>query len=295
MAKYVKKHRRDRSDRIYKGGLDSMHILMPYLFRKRCDNEAVLVETLDISALDEYLAKKNAENPEFKYTWFHVITAALCKVLILRPKMNWFISGRRYYEHRDVMASFNIKRKFDDHSEEAMAMFIADREGGSLTEQVHSYVQKMVTKVRVKNETEGTTDKMNILGKLPRFLLKFVFWVLDVLEYFSLYPDALRKDDPSYSSVYISNLGSIKMSANYHHLYERGTLSFFCIIGEKKMRPFFNEDGSYEMRNTIDLAMTIDERIADGYYFSKSIRLLKYLLQNPDLLDLPASEPVEFN
>lgn len=34
------------------------------------------------------------------------------------------------------------------------------------------------------------------------------------------------------------------------------------------------------MRETLDLGLTIDERLADGYYYSKSIRLLKYLLEH---------------
>ena len=29
------------------------------------------------------------------------------------------------------------------------------------------------------------------------------------------------------------------------------------------------------MRETVDLGFTVDERIADGYYYSKSIRLFK--------------------
>ena len=35
------------------------------------------------------------------------------------------------------------------------------------------------------------------------------------------------------------------------------------------------------MRETLDLGLTIDERLADGYYYSKSVRLLKYLLAAP--------------
>ena len=34
----------------------------------------------------------------------------------------------------------------------------------------------------------------------------------------------------------------------------------------------------------------LDERIGDGYYFSKTIRLLKKLLTEPALLDIPAKE-----
>ena len=294
MSSYVKHDRRDRYDRIYLGGLDSMHVLMPYIMPKRCDNEAVLNEVVDITAITEYINAKNAQNPDFKYTWFHVITAALAKVIILRPKMNWFVSGDRLYERRYIKVAFNVKRKFEDESEEAMAIMPIDREGGPIMEQVHSWVQNFVTGVRVKGETEGTTDKMDVLGKLPRFVLRLAFWGMRKMEYFGIYPKSLADVDPTYTSVYISNLGSIKMNANYHHLYERGTISFFTVIGEKKLRPFYKPDGTYEMRDTIPLGMTIDERIADGYYFAKSIRLLRHLLQHPELLDLDAAAPVEF-
>ena len=59
------------------------------------------------------------------------------------------------------------------------------------------------------------------------------------------------------------------------------------------MTPVFQPDGTYEMRETLDLGLTIDERLADGYYYSKSIRLLKHLLEHPELLELPAAQPVE--
>ena len=37
----------------------------------------------------------------------------------------------------------------------------------------------------------------------------------------------------------------------------------------------------------IDIGVTLDERIADGYYFSKSLRMFKQFLQNPEILDKP--------
>ena len=46
------------------------------------------------------------------------------------------------------------------------------------------------------------------------------------------------------------------------------------------------------MRETLDLGLTIDERLADGYYYSKTIKLLKKLLEEPELLDMPANEEV---
>ena len=60
------------------------------------------------------------------------------------------------------------------------------------------------------------------------------------------------------------------------------------------MTPVYDEDGNVTMRQTLDLGLTVDERLADGYYYSKSIRLLKHLLQNPELLELPVSEEVQY-
>ena len=83
------------------------------------------------------------------------------------------------------------------------------------------------------------------------------------------------------------------MNSGYHHLANRGTNSIFVVIGEKKMTPVFNPDGSYEMRETLGLGLTIDERIADGYYFAKSVKILKKLIENPELLEQPINVDVE--
>ena len=98
--------------------------------------------------------------------------------------------------------------------------------------------------------------------------------------------------DPYYSSVVISNLGSIKLKCGYHHLTNWGTCSLFCIIGEKAVRPIYAPDGTMTMKETLDLGLTIDERLADGYYYSKSVRLLKHLLEHPEELEKPMKEEV---
>ena len=286
--------KRDRRDRIYIKDLDAFHIIMPYLIPGRTNNEAVLTEIIDIAKIKEYVNRRNEQNPSYKYSLFQVIAAAIAKTIYLRPKMNWFVKAGRFFERNDVEVSFVVRRQLEDDSEEALAKFVLDRDGGSVLEQVHSYIQDFVTKVRVKGEIEDTTSKMNVLKKLPHFVLKIVFWALDTLDYFGIYPNALKIDDPRFTSVFVSNLGSIRMNADYHHLYEKGTVSFFTVINERKMRPFFKEDGTYEMKDTIKIGMTIDERIADGYYFAKTLKLFQHLLNHPELLELPVSEPVIF-
>ena len=100
--------------------------------------------------------------------------------------------------------------------------------------------------------------------------------------------------DPNYSSIFLSNLGSIKLNSGYHHLTNWGTNSLFIVVGERKMRPFYNDDGTYEMRDSVDIGITIDERIADGYYYAKSLRLVRKLIENPELLDQPLNKEIDY-
>lgn len=290
-----KPDRRDRWDRMFVKDSDPFHFIMPFVMPTRCANEAVMTETFDVTALGRYLQEKNAGNPEFKYTWFHVICAAMAKVMVLRPKLNYFISGYRLYERRDIEIAFVIKHQFVDEAGESLVKFVVDRDGGSLVEQVHSFTRKMVTKVRKNDEVTGISRAFNFFDAVPRPLMKLVVGVLRRMEYHGIYPKALTKDDPCYSSLFITNLGSIKMSADYHHIFEWGTNSFFAVVNEKKKEPFFKEDGSYELRDTIRMSFTVDERVADGFYFAKSIKMLKHIISHPEILDSDASEPVEFN
>ncbi len=117
--------------------------------------------------------------------------------------------------------------------------------------------------------------------------------ILFSLDYRGIVPYSLVKTDPNYCTIFLSNLGSIKLNAAYHHLNNWGTNSLFMVIGEKFRAPLFDESGFVRMRDMLKLGITLDERIADGYYYSRAIHLLKHLLQNPEILERSAGEPLE--
>ena len=285
----------DRRDGYRVRNLDSMHVIAPLLLPRRTDNEAVMNEVFDITALKEYLEKKNADSPEYKYTFFHVILAAIAKTIVLRPRLNRFYEGSRLYDRKDIVFSFVVKKMFTDDGHEAMAIIKIDEESNECPiEQIYEKTKKVVYSVRKEEQKDSTTSIIDkLVNHLPMPILKFVMGTLSWLNHHGLYPKSLMKSDPYFSSVFVSNLGSIKMHASYHHLANCGTNSFFAIVGEKKFRPFFKEDGSYELRDSIDLGLTIDERIADGVYFAKSIKVLHRLLEEPSLLERPLDEEIE--
>lgn len=282
----------DRKDGILLRDLDSMHFIMPQIYPNRCDNEAYISERIDLTAINEYLEKKNAQNPEYKYNLFQVIVSAVLKIITLRPKMNRFIANKNIYQRNEVSAAFVIKKQFTDNSGEALA-FIHSKDSDTL-ESVHNEIYRQVTYCRKDGNRDSSTEGMDLFNRMPRFLAKFIMRIMCMLDRHGLVPQSLIATDPFYSSAVLSNLGSIKLKSGYHHLTNWGTTSLFIIIGEKKMRPFYNDDGTYDMRDSVDLGLTVDERIADGYYFSKTIRLLKKLMENPELLERPFSEEVDY-
>ncbi len=287
----MKKKFGDRKDGVKLKNIHSMHLIMPLMYPNRCDNEAFISERIDLTNVAAYLEKKNASNPEYKYNLFQVMVTAVLKTITLRPKMNRFIANKTMYQHRDVSASFTVKKIFSDNGGEALAQIHA--KDSDTIDTVHDEIFRQVSFCRSDNVDSGTAT-MDALQKLPGFLLKFVGVVVRFLDRHGWMPTSISDGDPYYTSFYITNLGSIKLHAGYHHLTNWGTCSVFVVLGERKKRPFYDDDGTVHMKDSVDIGLTIDERIADGYYYSRTIQLLKKLLENPELLEKPLNEEVDY-
>ena len=61
-------------------------------------------------------------------------------------------------------------------------------------------------------------------------------------------------------------------------------------IGEIHKEPVFKEDGSVEFREMVEFGITLDERIADGFYFARCAEVLKAYIENPKLLLAPIKD-----
>lgn len=90
-------------------------------------------------------------------------------------------------------------------------------------------------------------------------------------------------------------MGSIGLECGYHHLVNWGTNSCFIVVGKKHMVKDYDKQGNEDLHEVIPLGITLDERIADGYYYSGTMALVKELLAHPELLELPADTPVEYS
>ena len=282
----------DRKDGIWLKDIPAMNRLMPTLMPNRADNEAYLTVDIDLRPMNAYLQKLNEGRTTDKYTFFHLVSAAIGKAFILRPKMNRFIVGSKVYQRREITIGFTVKKQFNDHAEEALAFFTYDPK--ETLETYHTKIMQQIHLTKSDTEKDTSTGAMDIVCKLPQWMItsiaKFVLW----LDKHGWAPLSLVGSDPNHAAIFLSNLGSIGLEAGYHHLVNWGTNSCFVVTGKKYLKMEYDSDGNGDLHEVLPISVTLDERIADGYYYSGTMALVKELLTHPELLELPADTPVEY-
>lgn len=282
----------DRYDAKRVRDIDGLHFYMAYLMPKRTDAEVYINEKIDITELLKYIEEKNMSG-ERKVTLFHCVIAVVARTVKMRPLLNRYISGKRYYMRNEISMGFTIKKKFTDHSEETLMIYRPKDE-----ENLCAITDRLAPKVKEakKEEKNGQSvdDILNIVKKLPKPIMHIFMAIMRFLDNTGLMPKAFSSVDTNYVTVMLSNLGSIKCDAVYHHLNNFGTNGIVITIGEMHKEVMLDENNNPIIRDVVNIGATLDERIADGFYFARSLKLIKHLFKNPHLLDKTLGEEIDF-
>lgn len=258
----------------------------------RCNSDVYINQKLDVTNLVKYM--DNHKEDQDKISYFHVFATALGKLIYNRPKLNRFVANRHIYEHNEIILSFIAKFSFNDDSEEMMVMIpIGDNDNlfsisKKISEKVNSIRRDSIKK-------KGANKAIDFLGKLPNIVRIPILGIFKWCDKKGILPKTLIKDNLYYSSMIVSNLGSIKCGAIYHNITNFGTCSSLTTIGEIKKEEVINESRKKKIRSVCEFGINIDERIADGYYFAKSFNLFQYILNNPELLEQEMSKKIDLN
>ena len=283
----------DRRDGRWVREVTGLQCIMSNLMPNRTDCEVCLQDKFDVTELMAYLEKKNASHPDYKTTLFHCILVAVTKMVRERPFLNRFIQGRRTYERYGISLGFVAKRRFADGAEESLMVLTPSDE--DTLDTVSRKIVGDTTKMRKSETADGGIDAtIDVFKKIPRLLLMFVIRCIRWLDFWGLVPKSLTEGDPNFTSVFLSNLGSIKCPAVYHHLNNYGTNSIMVTIGTLHKEELIMPDGTKQIRDVVDFCATLDERIADGFYFARSLKLIRHIFAHPEMLDRPIGEPSGF-
>ena len=286
----AKKRFGDRKDAKRVRNITGMAQLSMDLKPNRSVSDVYINQKMDLTNLSKYIEKKKADGA--KYSFFHAFVTAIGKVLYNRPKLNYFVANRHIYEHNDIVISFVAKVSFDDKAEEMMILIKIDPE--DTIETISQKISDKVNNIRNSNfEKQGANSAIDFLGKLPNPIRVPVVGLFKWCDKHGILPDFLIEDNLYYSSIILSNLGSIKCGAIHHNITDFGACSSLATMGEIKDEEVLNDKGKKEIRKICEFGINLDERIADGYYFAKSVKILQYLFDNPELLERRADEKIE--
>lgn len=291
MAQY-KRRWGDRKDARRVRDITGMAQISMDLKPNRSVSDVYINQKMNLTNLVKYIEKKKSEGIDVSY--FHAFVTAIGKVIYNRPKLNRFVANRHVYEHNDVVISFVAKMNFDDHSEEMM--ILTDIKPEDNLTSISQKIKEQVNRVRNKGDKilkEGANNAIDVLGKLPNLLRVPIVGLFKWCDKKGILPTFLVKDNLYYSSMIVSNLGSIKCGAIFHNITDFGSCSSLATMGEIKPEEVINENGDKEIRMICEFGINLDERIADGYYFAKCVQMLQYIFDHPELLEVRADEKIE--
>lgn len=268
--------------------IDPYFKIVPHIMPKRYDAMIFFKHEVRCEPLDEFIRAQRELGNNFNY--MDIIIASAVRLLALRPKLNRFIMNGRIFKRNNIQISFTIKKVLKDDAPDTTI---------KLTFTGHENLQEVKAKIDEEIKKNVGLDKTNETDKLARFLtivpngmIKFVMAILRFMDRHGMIPKKLLDASPFHTSCFITNLKSIKLDYVYHHIYDFGTTSIFIAMGKEKMMPVVDENNDLAVGKVMTLGFVTDERICDGLYYGNSLRMLKRILKNPEVL-LERLEKVE--
>ena len=270
--------------------LDPIIRAMPYIMPRRSDSQNFFTEKLDITEAERF-CREQTRNGLVNFSLLHVIIASYIRVVSQRPAINRFVSGQTIYARNSIEVLMTIKKKMAIDGEETSIKVKFEP-----TDTVFDVYEKFNKAVMEnKGETEGNnTEKFaKFLNYIPRSLLRFVIWVIKTLDYYGILPQAIVNLSPFHGSMIVTSMGSLGIRPIYHHIYDFGNLPVFIAYGAKQHGIRMDDEGNVKKYRYIEMKVTTDERICDGYYYASAFKMMKKIFEHPEVLKNPPEQVIE--
>jgi len=272
--------------------IDPLMKLTPHIMPQRNDAMVMSMYEVNCTPLDEYIFTKRKQD-NVRLTYMHLIVAAIVRTLAIRPRLNRFIMNGRVFKRNEIHVAFAVKKALLDSVEETTIKM--DFKGTETIFEIKEMMDKVIeanTKVTASNDTDHMAKALTLV---PNFMIKFMVGFLKMLDKHGLLPKFILKLSPFHTSVFLTNMKSIKMNYVYHHLYNFGSTSIFVAMGKERYEPAVldADEGTFKVEKIMKAGIVIDERICDGLYFGNSVREFIKYMANPVLLEEKIESIVE--
>lgn len=270
--------------------IDPTFKLMPYIMKRRSDSQNFFTEKLDITEAEKF-CREQIRAGRKNFSILHVIIASYIRVVSQRPAINRFVSGQKIYARNDIEVVMTIKKEMSLEGEEASIK--VKFEPTDTIYDVYDKFNKVVEENKGEAESNDTEKMAKLLNRIPNWLIKICVKFLNFLDYHGWLPKSILNLSPFHGSMIITSMGSLGIRPIYHHIYDFGNLPVFVAYGAKQHGVKMDSNGEVKKYRYVEMKVTTDERICDGYYFASAFKMMKKIFENPSVLENPPEQVIE--
>lgn len=275
-----------RSDGTLLKSLDPFVEIIPYIMEKRSDSQNLSKHIIDADPIDRYILAKKEQG--FRISHLHLFIAAYVRLVAERPQLNRFIVNSRIYERNIIAVSMVIKHSLrGDEDEETTVKF--EFTGKESIYEVAELVNNMIADAKIDKSNTDTDKLVATVMSMPGIVKKILVKTLKMMDQLNILPKSVIEISPFHTTLFLTYLKSINTNYIYHHLYDFGTTGMFVALGKTQKLPIVIDD-QVVVKKCFQIGYTMDERICDGLYFTRSLKLLDKYFADPSLLETGMQE-----
>ena len=274
-----------RADGYRVRGNDAMYELVPYIMPYRYDASNSVTVDIDLDLMQDYIRKCRKKGINMSH--MSIIIAGALRIASQNPFLNRFVMNRKIYARNHFCVSFVTLQPGKTSDTVNKLYFNLDDDIFT----VNRKVQEAIERTQQPTSQNALDKLMASLVRIP-FLVGAAVGVLKFIDKYFTLPFSIINASPFHTSLFITNLASIRTNAIYHHLYEFGTTGIFISMGQPEKKVEKNGE-TVEETKIMPLGIVTDERIANGHYYGRCFRELNRYYRNPELLEIPPEQVVK--
>lgn len=250
---------------------------IPYIMPHRYDAQNFVTEYVEMDTLRAYVHGKRKQGVRLSY--MALILAAYHRAYLENPKINRFIMNKKIYARNHFCVSFvMLKTRADGTPDETTLKIFMEPEDDVLS--INAKIEAQVSKNSESAHNNNTDKFASFMFSVP-LLPSLVLGLVRLMDRWGILPRFIIDLSPFHTSLFITNLASIKTSAIYHHTYEFGTTSVFVCMG-KPVPDFLHGE---PRKHLLPLKCVLDERICSGVEYARFWTSFQRYLRHPELTE----------
>lgn len=249
------------------------------IYQKPSDSKIYGTVELDVTDVEKYIAKMRKEG--LKTTLTYILTLIVGRAIReTAPELNTYVRRGKIIQRNQVDGTVSVLLPGGqmgsvkvENADKITIQEITDR----IAEEI---------KASRKGDENDTMQSKSMLAKVPWPFRRWLFRLYRTVTIhwgFSLPGTGL--DSNSFGSFMVSNIGTVGLDTGYGSLLPSSNVSLVLIMGSIQKKPAIVDDKIVPRRIML-LSATLDHRVVDGSHGGLLFRHIKYLLKNPELLEL---------